>query len=64
MRSAIEAIRENGLKENVENISRISGIGSHKTVETSMWAMIVENTESLDREVKEGEGTTFADFIE
>ena len=64
VRSAIEAIRENGLEESVENISRISGIGSHKTVETAMWAMIVENTESLDREVKEGEGTTFADFVE
>ena len=64
VRSAIEAIRENGLEESVENISRISGIGSHKTVGTAMWAMIVENTESLDREVKEGEGTTFADFVE
>ena len=64
VRSAIEAIRENGLEESVENISRISGIGSHKTVETAMWAMIVENTESLDMEVKEGEGTTFADFVE
>ena len=64
VRSAIEAIRENGLEESVENISRISGIGSHKTVGTAMWAMIVENTESLDREVKEGEGTTFSDFLE
>ena len=64
VRSAIEAIRENGLEESVENISRISGIGSHKTVETAMWAMIVENTESLDREVKEGEGTTFSYFLE
>ena len=64
VRAALEAIRENGLEESVENISRISGIGSHKTVETAMWAMIVENTESLDMEVKEGEGTTFADFVE
>ena len=64
VRAALEAIRENGLEESIENISLLSGIESHRTVETALWAMVVENSESLDREVKEGEGTTFSDFLE
>ena len=64
VRAAVEAIREEGLEESVENISLFSGIESYKTVETALWAMKVENSESLDREVKEEEGGTFVDFIE
>ena len=64
VRAAVEAIREEGLEESVENISLFSGIESYKTVETALWAMKVENSESLDREVKEEEGATFVDFIE
>ena len=64
VRAALEAIRENGLEESIENISLLSGIESNKTVETALWAMKVENSESLDREVKEEEGATFVDFIE
>ena len=64
VRAAVEAIREVGLEESVENISLFSGIESYKTVETALWAMKVENSESLDREVKEEEGATFVDFIE
>ena len=64
VRAALEAIRENGLEESIENISLLSGIESHRTVETALWAMVVENSESLDREVKEGEETTFSYFLE
>ena len=64
VRAAVEAIREEGLEESVENISLFSGIESYKTVETALWAMKVENSDSLDREVKEEEGATFVDFIE
>ena len=64
VRAAVEAIREEGLEESVENISLFSGIESYKTVETALWAMKVENSESLEREVKEEEGGTFVDFIE
>ena len=64
VRAALETIRENGLDESIENISLLSGIESNKTVETALWAMVVENSESLDREVKEGEETTFSYFLE
>ena len=63
VRAALETIRENGLDESIENISLLSGIESNKTVETALWAMVVENSESLDREVKEGEETTFSYFL-
>ena len=64
VRAALETIRENGLEESIENISLLSGIESHRTVETALWAMVVENSKSLDREVREGEETTFSYFLE
>ena len=63
VKTAIEAIREEGLDETIDNICHYSGISSKETVGTALWAMRIADCDSLDKSVKDGEETTFADFL-
>ena len=63
VKKAIEAIREDGLDETIDNICHYSLISSKETVETALWAMIVASCDSLDKNVEGEEGATFGDFV-
>ena len=63
VKMAIEAIREEGLDESIDNISLFSGIESIKTVQSALMAIRVEKCTSLDKNVEGEEGATFGDFV-
>lgn len=53
----------NSIKQTIDNICHYSGISSKETVGTALWAMRIADCDSLDKSVKDGEETTFADFL-
>ena len=49
VKTAIEAIREEGLDETIDNICHYSGISSKETVGTALWAMRIADCEALTK---------------